>query len=321
MKKIGLIVFSFLLSFFVLEVLASLYNDDCNKQSSLDVVLGNENLCPYVYEPYQNIVYDFISKDISTSLVFKKNNQKYAELKSTDLRKEEGEEIVEEAAVKVKVEEKPKIVIVIDDMGISKKRSYDIMSLNAPLTLSFLTYSKNLDKYFEELEGSEFEVMAHIPMEAKTKFDEAPDTLYVSEKNEVIEKEFIKMLEKFDAIKFVNNHTGSLFTENKDKMNVVMKVLKEKKIGFLDSKTSAKSVAKSVAEKHKVEYFSRNVFLDNKNDFEYIMGQLKQTERIAKKNGYAIAIAHPKSQTYNALKSWLAELEGFEVVNLRDLSF
>ena len=39
------------------------------------------------------------------------------------------------------------------------------------------------------------------------------------------------------------------------------------------------------------------------------MGQLALTERLARKNGYAIAIGHPKSQTYEALKDWLQTLD------------
>jgi polysaccharide deacetylase 2 family uncharacterized protein YibQ len=51
------------------------------------------------------------------------------------------------------------------------------------------------------------------------------------------------------------------------------------------------------------------VFIDNNNDKEYILGQLSVAEKLAHKNGYAIAIGHPKSQTYEALKDWLPGLE------------
>jgi polysaccharide deacetylase 2 family uncharacterized protein YibQ len=37
----------------------------------------------------------------------------------------------------------PVVVIVIDDMGISSKRTADISSLQYPLTSAFLTYGKN----------------------------------------------------------------------------------------------------------------------------------------------------------------------------------
>ena len=66
----------------------------------------------------------------------------------------------------------------------------------------------------------------------------------------------------------------------------------------------------------------RNVFLDNKDDFDYITKQLHQTEEIARRNGYAIAIGHPKAQTYNALKAWLPTLKnkGIMLLHLSELS-
>lgn len=91
-------------------------------------------------------------------------------------------------------------------------------------------------------------------------------------------------------------------------MSYVMDILREKGLFFLDSKTSAKSVGKTVAEKYKVPYAHRHVFLDNENDFDYIMRQLEASERLARRNGYAVAIGHPKSQTYKALKKWLESL-------------
>ncbi len=319
-KKFGVVVFSFLLAFFVLEGLASLHKDDCKEKGGTSFIEGAVAQCPYKYKPYKNVVYDFISKEISTKFDAKEYEEGFVELGDADLHPEEGVVLVKPEVEVVKAKpELPKIAIVIDDMGISDKRTRDIMSLNAPITLSFLTYSRNLDGYFEMLKGGPFEVMAHIPMEAKTKFDEAPDTLRVSFSDKEVEKKFSLMLEKYDNIAFVNNHTGSLFTENAAKMDVVMKVLKEKGVGFLDSRTSSKSVGKIIANKHGVKYLGRNVFLDNKNDFEYIMGQLRQTEKMAKKYGSAIAIAHPKSQTYEALKHWLATQKDFEIVTLSNL--
>ena len=111
---------------------------------------------------------------------------------------------------------------------------------------------------------------------------------------------------------------GSKLTEDKEKMLAVMEVLQEQGLFFLDSKTSAASRAEEAAAEIGIAYAHRHVFLDNNNDKQYILGQLKKTEQLARKNGYAIAIGHPKTQTYAALKEWLPKLEqqGIEVVPL-----
>ncbi len=205
--------------------------------------------------------------------------------------------------------DKPVIAVIIDDMGINHRRTSDISSLNAPLTSSFLTYSTRLDKQIEKASQAGHEIMIHVPMEPKSKVNLTPDTLTTQMNEQDIKNELGKMLSKFKNVRGVNNHMGSEFTEDKQRMNYVMDVLKEHNMFFVDSKTSAKSVGRSVAKDKRVAYAHRHVFLDNENKVDYITKQLKTAERIARKNGYAVAIGHPKTATYEALKEWLPSLK------------
>ena len=214
--------------------------------------------------------------------------------------------------------EHPVVVIVIDDMGISQKRTADISSLQAPLTVSFLTYGRRLAEQIQNSRTSGQEVMIHVPMEALKAVDTAPDVLTTKMTKDEIKANLQAMIAKFENIKGINNHMGSKLTEDKEKMLAVMEVLQEQGLFFLDSKTSAASRAEEAAAEIGIAYAHRHVFLDNNNDKQYILGQLKKTEQLARKNGYAIAIGHPKTQTYAALKEWLPKLkqQGIEVVPL-----
>ncbi len=215
-------------------------------------------------------------------------------------------DVVAQFAVKAE-QETPLMAIVIDDMGDSQKRTKEILSLQAPLTSSFLTYGKNLKELCMEAQNAGHEIMIHVPMEPEGQASLAPDTLSVSMTDEEIEANLKKMLQKFEGlgVKGVNNHMGSLFTMSAPKMDVVMNVLKSKNMFFLDSKTTPYSVADKIAGQNGVLNFKRDVFLDNKNDYDYISKQLKEAEKIAQLQGYSIAIGHPKSQTFRALKEWL----------------
>lgn len=203
----------------------------------------------------------------------------------------------------------PVVAVVIDDMGISPKRTADIISLKAPLTSSFLTYARKLPEQVAAARSAGHEIMIHVPMQAKSNKDAAPDVLTTKMPPEEIRQRLEAMLSKFDGVKGINNHMGSLFTEDSERLGAVMEVLKEHELFFLDSKTSARSVGREAAGKHGVVYAHRHVFLDNENNVDYINGQLRLTERIARKNGYAVAIGHPKSGTFQALAAWLPELE------------
>lgn len=217
--------------------------------------------------------------------------------------------------------ETPVIAIVIDDMGISHKRTADISSLKYPITASFLTYATELDLQIKNSVAAGQEIIAHLPMEPLVMQNVSPDVLTVKMSDQEIEAGLNEMLGKFSTIKGVNNHMGSRFTEDEKRMNVVMKIIEEKGLFFLDSKTTAKSAVEKSAKNYGVDYAARNVFLDNKDDYNYIMGQLKQTENIAQKEGYAIAIGHPKVQTYKALKAWLPSLKdkNLKLVHLSEI--
>ena len=217
----------------------------------------------------------------------------------------------------------PSLAIVIDDMGISLKRTADISSLRAPLTSSFLTYGHKLAEQIQVARNSGHEIMVHVPMEAKSNIDVAPDVLTTSMTPTEIQQKLISMLDKFEQIKGINNHMGSKLTEDKQRMDAVMEILYNRGLFFLDSKTSANSHAEESASAHNVAYAHRHVFIDNNNDKAYILSQLKKAENIALRNGYAIAIGHPKSQTYAALKEWLPSLpeKGIELIPLSKIIY
>ena len=119
----------------------------------------------------------------------------------------------------------------------------------------------------------------------------------------------------------VNNLMGSHFTENIDSMKVFLSEIKGRGLVFLDSKTSAESKVAEAAGEVGVPLLTRNIFLDNEQDEEYISGQLEKAKNIAVKKGYAIAIGHPHKETIAVLKKELTryESEGVVIVKLSDL--
>lgn len=215
------------------------------------------------------------------------------------------------------------VAVVIDDMGVSVPHTRDILSLEKPITASFLTYGAANRKQVKEAKEKGFEVMLHVPMMPHAKADLAPVTLSPDMQEDEIKNDFVQMLDRYKGLgmKGINNHMGSLFTENEKSLGYVMQILKDRNLFFLDSKTTAKSVGAKVAAEYGVPYIARDVFLDNENDYNYIMKQLRQTEKIAHMRGYAVAIGHPRTQTYLALRDWMKELpeRKIRLVRLGDL--
>jgi polysaccharide deacetylase 2 family uncharacterized protein YibQ len=103
---------------------------------------------------------------------------------------------------------------------------------------------------------------------------------------------------------------GSEFTEQEEQMTTVLQVLKKNNLFFIDSITSPESAGIMVAQKLGVKSARRNVFLDNEQERGYILGQLNQAVKQARKNGSAIAICHPHPATISALATALPDLAG-----------
>lgn len=120
----------------------------------------------------------------------------------------------------------------------------------------------------------------------------------------------------------VNNHQGSLATSDARLMAGLMPALRNHHLFFIDSRTTAASVAYDAAQSAGVPCAFRNVaFLDDIQEFAAIRHQLELAAKDAREKGHAIAIGHPHPGTLRALGEFLpqAEAQGIHLVHASDL--
>ncbi|PKR51345.1 divergent polysaccharide deacetylase family protein [Thalassospira povalilytica] len=218
--------------------------------------------------------------------------------------------------------QKPVIAIVIDDAGLDQPRTARTVKLPGPITISYLPYARDLQPQVNAARTAGHEVMLHMPMEpSSAAVDPGPHALLATYDRQKILSEMNWMLDRFDGYVGVNNHMGSKFTSDPERMQIVMEVMKSRGLMFLDSRTSATSVGYSTANKFGVPAITRDVFIDDADDAEKIAEMLARTERVAAKQGYAIAIGHPRDLTISALQKWIPEIEarGFVLVPVTDI--
>jgi uncharacterized protein len=212
---------------------------------------------------------------------------------------------------------RPMIAVVIDDLGVDRKRSERVTTLPAPLTLAWMTYADNLRPITQAARQRGHELMVHVPMQPQSEsYDPGPDVLEVGLPTEEVRRRLRWGLSRFDGFVGINNHMGSRFTADRAGMNVVMDEIRARGLLFLDSVTTQKSVAPDLARQYGVPFAARHVFLDNEMTVSAVRGQLAKTEAYARKYGAAIAIGHPHDGTIEALAGWLPGLEakGFVLV-------
>ncbi|MBI4031270.1 MAG: divergent polysaccharide deacetylase family protein [Proteobacteria bacterium] len=212
---------------------------------------------------------------------------------------------------------KPKIVIIIDDLGEDRAHTKEIIALPGPLTAAFLPYPPKVAGLVEEARQAGHEIMMHMPMEATdADLDPGAYVLRASLIPERFENVMEDNLKAFGGYVGINNHMGSRLTRDPQAMRIVMAHLHRRGLLFVDSRTTPKSVGAETAKDYGVPYASRDVFLDNDPDKESVMKSLLKTEKEARRKGVAIAIGHPKEGTIEALREWLPTLaaKGFILV-------
>lgn len=220
-------------------------------------------------------------------------------------------------AVTTTTDGRPRIAIVMDDLGIDRARTRRTLNLPGPLSLSFLAYAHDLQQQADAGRGRGHEIWLHVPMEpSSASIDPGPHVLLTGKPAIERATSLNWNLDRLDGFVGINNHMGSRFTADADGMHDVMAELKKRGLAFLDSVTSAKSVGHKAARDAGVPFTLRNVFLDHEDDLKAINSQLRKLENLARKQGHAIAIGHPRESTLAALKPWLEELPamGFQLV-------
>ncbi|QOG13084.1 divergent polysaccharide deacetylase family protein [Arcobacter sp. FWKO B] len=224
-------------------------------------------------------------------------------------------QVVQESIVKkqvLKKGEKPKLAIVIDDV-VYASQVKALKSVGYPINMSFLPPTAD-HPHSAQIAQNLTNYMIHLPLQAMNFAKEEENTLHVGDSISKIEQRIIELKKLYPKAKYINNHTGSKFTSDDESMDKLMFVLKKHNLIFLDSKTTANTKAPKYARIHKVPFLSRDIFLDNVQEFSYIQSQLRQAIAVAKQRGYAVAIGHPYSSTIDVLRSSIELLRDIDVV-------
>jgi hypothetical protein len=206
---------------------------------------------------------------------------------------------------------RPAICIVLDDLGIDGQRTARAIALPPPLTLSFLADARNLPALAEQARARGHELLVHVGMEpAAAAADPGSHALFVAHTAGELRQRLHWNLSRFDGYVGISNHMGSRFTADPKPMSVVLAEVGRRGLLFLDSRTTAETVAARTALALDVAFAQRNVFLDAVGEEVDVEARLQQTERFARRNGFAVAIGHPRDATLDALATWLPTLAG-----------
>ena len=208
---------------------------------------------------------------------------------------------------------RPKLAIIIDDVS-HRSQLNKIKATGLRLTPSIFPPSM-LSRTSHRLAAGLQHYMIHLPMESgSAQFNAQSKTLLTTFSKAEIEARVKELRALFPRARYINNHTGSVFTDDHDAMQTLYVALRKEGFVFVDSRTIASTKVPQIAEAYGDAYMARDVFIDNDQTVPSIHRQLEKAVNIAKKKGYAIAIGHPHPITLKALSSAGEIFQGVELV-------
>ncbi|MGD1104320.1 MAG: divergent polysaccharide deacetylase family protein [Terriglobia bacterium] len=220
--------------------------------------------------------------------------------------------------IQIHLREVPRLLraaIVIDDMGRDLAAAHKLLALDYPLTFSVLPYLRYTQTTAQEVHRSGHEVMLHLPMEPEPSAHTSPGegAVLVGMNAAEVQRVVLNDLASVPYVAGVNNHMGSRATKDAALMADVMKILADHQLYFIDSRTTAASMALEAARRQRLPAFYRAVFLDDTETVPYTLGQLREFRHRVEQQGVALAIGHPHATTIAALAKFLPELERADI--------
>ena len=186
-----------------------------------------------------------------------------------------------------------RLAILIDDGGNNRSHGDRILALDNRLTLAILPNTPFAAEIAEKGAQKGFEIMLHMPMETDSPtVQSVPGTVFTRMEKEEIQKLTNAAIDQIPHVVGINNHTGSKFTSDREKMGYVLEVLQSRGLYFIDSVTIHTTVAFDVAREMGVPSGRRDVFLDDSTDLASVRRQFAILLETAQEEGTAIGIGH-----------------------------
>ena len=205
---------------------------------------------------------------------------------------------------------RPRVALVIDDLGNSLKPWPRLAALDIPLTVAILPHTPRGPALARRAHARGLEVMLHLPMEpvGYPRLKPGPGALLCAMSPTEMSRVLARDLATVPFAAGVNNHMGSLFSRHARLLEPVLRQIKKRGLYYLDSFTAADSQGMAAARRLGLPTGRRDVFLDHRATKDSIDQQMERLLKLARRRGRAIAIAHPHPVTFQALARWAPRL-------------
>lgn len=218
---------------------------------------------------------------------------------------------------------RPRIAIIIDDLGYALVAGERAIALPGPLAFAVLPGAPRSNDFARKVHATGRDVLLHLPLQAQRDDGKAePQSLLLDMSREQFRRALTENIESVPHIVGINTHRGSLLTRHPGHMRWLMdEIVARDDLFFVDSYTTARSIALRIARESGVPAVKRDVFLDPDRSPQTLAREFARLKDIARRRGYAVGIGHPYPATLEFLEVALPALpgDGYDLVSIREL--
>ncbi|HPC83457.1 MAG TPA: divergent polysaccharide deacetylase family protein [Thermoanaerobaculaceae bacterium] len=203
-----------------------------------------------------------------------------------------------------------RLAVVLDDAGHNLEVCEQARALPSDVAFAVLPNTPHATAVAECLAAQRRELLLHLPMQPIEEVGDGPgpDAIEVGLSSAEVRARLQRALGRVPGVRGVNNHMGSLATADATTMEALAVALRPTGLYFLDSRTSADSVAGAVMREAGVPVLRRDVFLDVVDDPAAIRRMLAEAAELGEQQGQALAIGHVHPTTLKLLAAELPRL-------------
>ncbi len=220
-------------------------------------------------------------------------------------------------------EPRPRIGIIIDDLGYLKSAGERVIALPGPVACAILPHTPYSRQLAVQANAAGKQVLLHLPLQpVEQLMPLGMGSIDIDNTYSQLARILSANLASVPHADGVNTHMGSLLTQHPGHMAWLMQELGRRgDLYFVDSYTTSSSVALRLAREYGVPAARRHVFLDSEVSWDAVADQFARLKNRARLYGEVIAIGHPYELTLDFLERYLPELdrEGFDLVPLSEL--
>lgn len=208
------------------------------------------------------------------------------------------------------LETRPRIAVVIANLGLSIRMTEAAIAMPGSVTLAFSPYAPRLEEWVQQARDAGHEVMLGLPMEPSDfpRSDAGLLSLMTTADLDQNVLNFRRVLSETSGYIGVVNQFGSGFTANRAAVQPILKAIGKRGLVYLDTMANAASIAPEEAARLGTSHASADLFIDPNQSRSVVFTRLSQLELVAETKRSAVIVVDPFPVIMDRVHDWIDTL-------------